>query len=202
MKRNVFMLLGVCVMMFACSPSTQIVKKWKDPSFTPENYEPFKKVLVIAHINNETSNRIAEDKIVESMKTPAVQAYSILTPADTSKLAIDEKLQKNGIDGLLVMHVTSVNKSLNYQPPTYYGGFYGYRGFYGYGYSSPGYVTEDQTYYVETSIYSVKSNKMIWSATTSSFNPTQLDKTLEDIISAIKMELANEGFISTDTGTN
>jgi hypothetical protein len=195
MKLKVIAPLGLLFLMLACTPSTQMVRTWKDPGLTPENLEPFKKVIVIARIGNETSNRIAEDKIVASMKTPAVPSYSILTLADTNEVAIDAKLQENGIDGMLVMLLSDVNKTLNYQPGTYYGGYYGYRGFYSYGYATPGYLTEDKTYYVETSIYSLISGKMMWSGTTTTLNPTQLDQTLDDIIAAIKMELTSEGFI-------
>ena len=195
MKLKVIAPLGLLFLMLACTPSTQMVRTWKDPGLTPETLEPFKKVIVIARIGNETSNRIAEDKIVASMKTPAVPSYSILTQADTNEVAIDAKLQQNGIDGMLVMLLSDVNKTLNYQPGTYYGGYYGYRGFYSYGYATPGYLTEDKTYYVETSIYSLISGKMMWSGTTTTLNPTQLDQTLDDIIAAIKMELTSEGFI-------
>ncbi len=116
MKLKVIAPLGLLLLMIACTPSTQMIRTWKDPSLTPETLEPFKKVMVIARIGNETSNRIAEDKIVASMQTPGVPSYSIITLADTNEIAIDAKLQKNGIDGLLVMMLTDVNKTLNYQP--------------------------------------------------------------------------------------
>ena len=195
MKLKAFAPFGLLLFIMACTPSTQMIRTWKDQGLTPGNLEPFKKVMVIARIGNETSNRIAEDKIVANMKTPAVPSYSIITLADTNEVAIDAKLQENGIDGLLVMVLTDVNKTLNYQPGTYYGGYYGYHGFYGYGYGSPGYLTEDQTFYVETSIYSLISGKMMWSGTTTTLNPKQLEQTLDDIIAAIKMELTAEGMI-------
>lgn len=195
MKLKVIAPLSLLLFLLACAPSTQMVRTWKDPSLTPESMEPLKKIMVIARIGNETSNRIAEDKIVASMQTPGVQSYSIITLADTNEVAIDAKLQKNGIDGLLVMMLTDVNKTLNYQSGSYYGGYYGYRGFYGYGYGSPGYLTEDQTFYVETSIYSLISGKMLWSGTTTTLNPSQLNQTLDDIINTVKMELTNEGLI-------
>ena len=200
MKLKVIAPLGLLLLMLACTPSTQMVRVWKDPSLTPGTLEPFKKVLVIARIGNETSNRIAEDKIVASMKTPAVPSYAIITAADTNEIAIDAKLQKNGVDGMVVMMLTDVNKTLNYTPPTYsggyYGGYYGYRGFYSYGYASPGYLSEDQTFYVETSIYSLLTGTMMWSGTTTSLNPTQLDQTLDDIINAVKNQLIGEGIIT------
>ncbi len=76
------------------------------------------------------------------------------------------------------------------------GSYYGYRGYYGYGYSSPGYLSEDQTFYVETSIYSLLTGKMMWSGTTTSLNPTQLDQTLDDIINTVKNQLIGEGIIT------
>ena len=200
MKIKVIIPLGLLLLMLACTPSTQLVRTWKDPSLTPGSLEPFKKVLVIARVGNETSNRIAEDKIVASMQTPAVQSYAIIQPGDTNAVAIDAKLQENGVDGMITMMLTDVNKTLNYTPPAYsggfYGGYYGYRGYYGYGYSSPGYLSEDQTFYVETSIYSLLTGKMIWSGTTTSLNPTQLDQTLDDIINAVKNQLIGEGIIT------
>jgi hypothetical protein len=39
---------------------------------------------------------------------------------------------------------------------------------------------------------------MLWSGTTSTLNPTELDQTLDDIIAAIRMELKAEGLIKED----
>jgi len=199
MKIKVLLPLILLVLMIACAPSTQLIGTWTDPDLGSATIQPFNKVLVIARISHETSNRIAEDKIVASVRTSAVPSYSILLQGDTSQAAVDAKLQKEGIDGLIVMSLREVNKSLNYQPPTYYGGYhggyYGYRGYYGYGYGSPGYLTEDQTFYVETSIYSLVTGKMIWSGTTATLNPTELEKTLDDIIIAVRNELTRKGLI-------
>jgi len=200
MKLKIFAPLSLLILMIACAPSTQLIGTWTDPELNGETLQPFNKVLVIARISHETSNRIAEDKIVASIKnSAAVPSYSILLQGDTSQAVVDAKLQKEGIDGLIVMSLKEVNKSLNYQPPTYYGGYYGgyygYRGYYGYGYGSPGYLTEDQTFYVETSIYSLVTGKMLWSGTTATLNPKQLEQALDEIITAVRNELSRKGLI-------
>lgn len=190
MKTNVILLSCIAWLMVACSPSTQLTKSWTDPSVTPETVKPFKKVLVIARVNDETSNRIAEDKIVAQVKAEnAVPSYAFLSPADTAKKVVNAKLQEAGFDGLIVMRLTEVNKSLDYQPGT------GYRGFYGGFYGSPGTLSEDQTFYVETSIYSLETEKLLWSGTTSTFNPSQFDKAIDDIIYTIKTELTKKGLL-------
>jgi hypothetical protein len=104
---------------------------------------------------------------------------------------VEERLKKDGFDGVVVMRLADVDKSTSYVPGTTYGGWYGYRGWYG----SPGYYQEDKTYYVETNFYSLQSNKLLWSGTTSSLNPSKLDNTIDQIIAALKEQLQKQGFI-------
>lgn len=197
-------------LMLACSTSTKLVNVWVDPDLTSEPIEPFKKVLVIARIKDGTTNRVVEDKIISTIKTPALPSYAFLLPSDTNQVAVDAKLKADGFDGLITMRLIDVNETLNYQQGSsgyyggaygggyggYYGGYYGGRpgGYYGY-YSTPGYYTQDKTFYVETSIFSLKINKLLWSGTTTSLNPTQLDTTLDQIIYAIRKDLIKEGLI-------
>ena len=104
-------MIGVLV---SCSPSTQITKSWSDPSLTPGNVKPFKKILVIARIKDMTSNRIAEDKIVSEIKNSiAVPSYDYLQTGDAVRSKVDAKVKKDGFDGLIVMKLTEVNKSLD-----------------------------------------------------------------------------------------
>jgi len=48
---------------------------------------------------------------------------------------------------------------------------------------------------VETNFYSLKENKLLWSGTTSTLNPTSLEKGMDQIISAIKFDLQKKGFL-------
>ncbi|MCD4683297.1 MAG: hypothetical protein K8R86_08460 [Bacteroidales bacterium] len=206
MKLKALLPLILIALMFACSPSTKLINTWVDPSLTSETVKPFEKVLVIARVKDETSNRITEDKIVAKINTPALPSYGFLLPSDTNQMVVDEKLKKDGFDGLITMRLTEVNETLNYQQGSggYYGGHYGgyyggyYRGrpggYYGY-YSTPGYYTQDKTFYVETSIISLETGKLMWSGTTTTLNPIQLDETLDDIIYTIRKELMKQGLI-------
>ncbi|MFZ4708205.1 MAG: hypothetical protein ACOYMF_19530, partial [Bacteroidales bacterium] len=187
-------------LMFACSPATKLEKSWADPSFN-SSMKPFTKILVIAPLRDQNSQRIAEDKIVLKLKkgVVGVQSYHYLQPADTAQSLVQSKLMKDGFDGIILMHLTTVEKSTSYTQGTYYGGYYGYhgygyRGYYGGGYS-PGYYSEDKTFLVETNFYSVKESKLLWSGTTSTLNPTSLNETLDQIIYSIQYELQQKGLI-------
>jgi len=190
MKTKTFISVCIIGLMIACSPATQITKSWTDPSWKSGSTMPFKKVLVVAPFKDASSRRIAEDKIVASItKVEAVPSYNYIQPADTVQGKLDQKMKKDGFDGIILMRLTDVNKSVSYNQGTSYGGWYGYR------YSTPGYYSEDKTFYVETNFYSLDQKKLLWSGTTSTLNPTQFDQTLDEIITAIRTELLTKGLI-------
>lgn len=189
MKLNALLTFSLIGLMFACGPTTKLEKSWADPSFSLKP-SPYKKVLVVAPLKDATSQRIAEDKIVKQIKAGAgVQSYSYLKTTDTDEKLLQAQLIKDGFDGIIVMHLTDVEKSVTYNPGTSYGGWYGYRTY------TPGYYTEDKTFLVETNMYSVKDDKLMWSGTTSSLNPTSFDKSMDEIIYAIKTELQKKGIL-------
>ncbi len=204
MKIKLLISIILTGLMFACGPSTKLEKSWADPSFNA-NMQPFTKVLVIAPLRDANSQRIAEDKIVMKLQkgVVGVQSYSYLQPNDTAVTFVESKLKKDGFDGIILMRLTTIEKSLSYNPGTsyggYYGGYYGYRGYgyggyYGGGYA-PGYYSEDQTFLVETNFYRISDRKLLWSGTTSSLNPTSLNSTLDEIIYTIKYDLQKKGLI-------
>lgn len=210
MKQKVLLTLSLIAIIMACTTPTKLINVWVDPSLTAENIEPFKKVLVIAKIRDETSNRITEDKLVAKLNMPAYPSYGWLLPSDTNQIEVDKKLKEKGFDGIIAMRLTDVNETLNYQQGSggyyaggyggYYGGYYGGMpgGYYGH-YSTPGYYTQDKTFYVETSIFSLTTGKLMWSGTTTTMNPTELDKTLDEIIYAIRSKLKEQGLIKNDS---
>ena len=54
MKLKAFLPLSLIVLLLACSPATKLVNTWVDPALTSETVKPFKNVLVIASIKDET----------------------------------------------------------------------------------------------------------------------------------------------------
>jgi hypothetical protein len=152
--------------------------------------QSYKKILVMGLLKDESTRRIAEDKMVAAFKNvTAVQSYSYLQPSDTIRSEVEDKLKKDGFDGVVIMRLADVDKSVSYVPGTGYGGWYGYR------YSSPGYYQEDKTFYVETNFYSLPDTKLLWSGTTSSLNPNKLDRTIDDVINTLKGQLQKQKLI-------
>jgi hypothetical protein len=205
MKIKLFLSAVVIGLMVGCSPSTQIVKSWTDPSLNGATVQAYNKVLVIAQLKDDSSRRIAEDKIVASSpRGNFVASYNYFKQGQQDQNLVVNELLKDSIEAIILMRLTDISKSTDYvQGTSYYGGWgrgYGYYGGYGYGYGgsmygTPGYYEENKTYYVETNIYDVKSNKLLWSGTTSTLNPTKANGAIDAIILAVKTELNNKGLI-------
>jgi hypothetical protein len=198
-------------LMVACATTTQLRKSWSDPSLAGSPVKPFNKVLVLVALKNEMSQRVAEDQLVSLIKNgTAVQSYSYLTPADTSKKEIVEKLIKDGFDGIITMRVKAVVQTKTTNPGTSYGNWYStsyYTG-YGYGYSatyvvgssgnngpSTVDVNSGKDYIIETNIYSLEKRMLLWSGSTASLKPNKIESAMNGIVSTIRKELQKKGFI-------
>src|SRR6187551_3270177 len=95
---------------YACS-STTMQSSWKAPgaSYTKEQ---FKKVMVVALFKDETTRRIAEDKIVA--KNPAFRASYMNLGKDQQNM--DEAtfkafVAKEGYDAVLTLHLVDIQNS-------------------------------------------------------------------------------------------
>ncbi|PZF74401.1 lipoprotein [Taibaiella soli] len=220
MKKSI-LILCAAALVAGCSPSTKLENSWRDPAVTI-NSTTFNKIMIAALLKNESTRRSVEEQLTERLKGKGYPSYMMLmvkdmTPENEEKLK--QKFTEKGIDGAIVMRLVDVNKKVEYvpgstsvsaayampygaapygvNPYTYNGGFYGYYGMSYASYSSPGYYQESKTYYVETSVFSLKDNKLIWAGTTSSSNPDNLDKMIHDIAGVISYQMRAEGFIST-----
>lgn len=205
-----YLVLFVAVLTLSgCGSNTSIVNSWRDPKITVAQ-EHFKKVLVVALVKDEASRRITENRIAAS--NPIFKTSYQYLNETTKQLTQEQKLkilQDENFDGVVTMRLVSTDKETSYVPGTYtgmyYGGFDGmYTGMYGYGFGNwygmyspnfydPGYYQETTSYMVETNIFSLKENKLIWTGTTKSEYVTDLGQTVDAIMQAVVGEMKKDG---------
>lgn len=205
-----YLVLFVAVLALSgCGSNTSIVNSWRDPKITVAQ-EHFKKVLVVALVKDEASRRVTENRIAAS--NPIFKTSYQYLNETTKQLTQEQKLkilQDESFDGVVTMRLVSTDKETSYVPGTYtgmyYGGFDGmYTGMYGYGFGNwygmyspnfydPGYYQETTSYMVETNIFSLKENKLIWTGTTKSEYVTDLGQTVDAIMQAVVGEMKKDG---------
>ncbi len=207
--KNYLILLILILSLSGCGSNTTIVNSWRDPKITVAQ-EHFKKVLVVALVKDEASRRIAENRIAAS--NPIFKTSYQYLNETTKQLTQEQKLkilQDENFDGVVTMRLVSTEKETTYVPGSYtgmyYGGFDGlYSGMYGYGFGNwygmyspafydPGYYQESTYYMVETNIFSLKENKLIWTGTTRSDYVTDVGQTVDAIMQAVVKEMRKDG---------
>jgi hypothetical protein len=208
MKKILVLLTGI-VLVSCGVTNTTIVSSWRDPESTASK-EQFKKIMVVALLKNETTRRVVEDQITSKNKlfhsSHMLFTKTNLEYTTKQKLSI---LDSEGYDGVITMRLVDTKKETNYVPGTntsfYYGGIYGvmYGGYYGgwYDMYSPNYYDlgfyQESTYYiVETNVFSLKNNKLIWTGTTSSSNVIDVSQTVDNIIIEVTKEMRKDGFMA------
>jgi hypothetical protein len=217
--KNIFIAL-VCICLTSCGSNTTIVSSWRDPNSTLAT-ENFKKVIVVALAKDESTRRSTENRIAAINSAVLIPSYSYLNQANLN-LTKEEKLsilQTEGFDGAITMRFIKADKETQYVPGTasYYGGMgypgmgYGYMGGYGMGYGAgfggwygayapayytPGYYQDNTYYYIETNIFDLKNNKLVWSATTKSLDVSDTSTTVDEIMQACVNQMKADGYMS------
>jgi|RhiMethySRZTD1v2_1073278.scaffolds.fasta_scaffold356032_1 hypothetical protein len=197
-------LLGA-VLLAGCASTSTFQSKWKDPAATPLEFRN-QKVVAIVLLKDENKRRLAEDRLAQQIAVRGAQGrtmYSLLPGATAG----DEKqaravLEAEGVKGAIVMRPVSVDKEVRVTEPyegSTYASFWG--GYYGYGfslsYSSPreATVTEKKTVYVETLVYSLAQNRLVWGGQSKSVDPATLAELINQLSAATTTALLKEGLI-------
>jgi len=200
--------LFVASALLAACASTGFVSTWKAPDAQPLQLQGAK-VAAVVMVNNEASRRVAEDKLASEITARGgvgVPMYSIYPDTKPSnEPAARAALEQAGMQGIVVMRPVSVEKEVSSTPVTYSAPMYrGYWGaYYGAGWGTPwglatvsgGDIHTDTIVQVETLVYSLKQNKLVWGGQSKLTNPSSIDKTIEKLATAAAKELQKEGLI-------
>lgn len=201
-KSALFVALAVSLILSSCGSSTSIVSSWKDPSYKAGS-EKFEKVLAMVLTRNETSRRSAEDKL--NQRHPRfIQSYMIFPDLESVKdeQRAEKALKEAGFDGILTLRLISKDAKQTYVPGSASPGYWGYHGAYWGGYYNPGYYQTDVNYYIECNVFSLKSDKLLWTGITSTTNPSSIDQTVNEVLYSLKNQMIKDGLIEKPTTTS
>jgi hypothetical protein len=205
-----FLGLIVALLLVSCGgTNTVVLDSWKDPSTTIEK-ENFKKVLVIALVKNDLVRKRIESRFKEINPIFYPSNHFLNEKSGVDKEMLLKLLKSENADGVLTMRLVDVTNETSYVPgttSTYYNA--GYMNTYGYGtmfggwyglyspmYYSPGYYVENSYYIVETNIFSLESNKLIWSAVTKTLQFSDIEGGLDDILASLAEQMRKDGSLS------
>jgi len=189
------------VFLTGCS-QTKVTSVWVDPEYQGDGID---NVFVVGVSKDGGLRRIFEDEFVSLFKERGVTAtssYRLVPDEDLrDEKILDDKVNASGSDTILMTRLIDIRKDTQYVPPDYvyapppyyYGGWHGY---YNRAYMvSPGYTVEYETAVLETNLYDLKSDKLIWSARSDAPTDGNMGKHIKDFAKSIISQLAEAKLI-------
>ena len=210
-------LMLVALLVAACS-STTMSGSWSDPAFTKKA----KNVYIIGISKDETRRRIFEDTFGRQLTSQGIKTFSsyrdLPNNQEADREAIAQRMTEVGCDSVIITQlintrketVTSPGRVSGYSSGPYYGGRRG-GGYYGGGgrynnwgsyYGSrtdityqPPTSTEFVIATVESVMYDLESEEMIWSGQLETVIEGNFEKMVQDFVDTVSKDLAEKGII-------
>src|SRR5512143_2304823 len=192
------MIVCVCLLIFtlftciSCATTT-LTAVWKGESYKGS----VRKMAVIGVSKKPVIRNLFEDECVRELRargTDAVASYTFL-PFDqlANKEAVHSKIRELGADAVLMARLVDTKSVQTYIPgqvyvvPSYY---YGWGGYYGNVFATPGHTVQDEYAYLETNVYDVKTEQLIWSARSETWMADSDQETIKSFIGVIIARLS------------
>lgn len=169
-----------------------VTDAWKDPSFAGP---PAQHVLVLGVARSTTTRHVFEDAFAAQLRAAGVDATSSYTKTgdDETEAKIKDLVDRSGADALLVTRLQRVQQKVNVSGGAYYtGGFYGW---YGGAYASSPTVTQYDEVTLETTVWSAKSEKMVWAVTTKNIGTTDVEGKTRSLAQELIPKMKADGVI-------
>ena len=182
--------------------ATKFTSTWKAPGVTGVAFAG-QKVAALVISDDQSLRMSGEEALTRELTARGVQgiaSYRIVPPEELKdKDKARGWFERSGVYGVVAMRPISAEKVQTWQPSVwsqpYYSSLWSY---WGYGWGAiydPGYVREDQLVVVETLIYSVPNNALIWAAMTETTNPKDLGRFVHDVVDAAAKEMRKQGIV-------
>jgi len=187
--------LGI-IFLTACSSSTQVVEQWADTEFNGK----LKNLLVISLNESADSRQVFEKGFLLELSNRKIQAkasYTLLPDYESlDKETVKAAITGSSIDGVIVLRPVKVTKEERHvqaqSEGTRYDEFYAYVGDYRPTYDS--YTTQDTVVHLETNLYAVRGEQLIWTGKTETFNPTDVHVLIAELAEKVIAQILQTGF--------
>lgn len=206
-KITVFTSLFIILVFIAGCSTTSLVNRWSDPKYTGPALE---KILVIGIIKDDIQRRSFEEefsKLISSNGRAGIASYTLMPDLQSAdqKEEVLAVVDKVGADGVMIVTLQGVSKeqrdvppSVNYMPSAGFGYGMGMYGYYGMSHNTvytPGYTVTDTVVRLDTKLFAVSTEKMIWAGKTESFNPSSAQTVISELATVVTSDMKKSGMI-------
>jgi hypothetical protein len=186
--------------------STSFKASWAAPDARPVSGVG-KKVAALVFTQEKSSRYASETALARELTRRGAEGIPAYTVVPEELLKDKDKakvyFEKAGISGVVAMRVVGKDKEMTSTPSTwsatpYYGSFWG-GGYYGWGWGGmydPGYIRTDTIVSVETLVYDLTQDKLIWAGQSNTTNPSKVDAFIRELVTAAAAEMKKAGLLA------
>ena len=180
--------------------STKFQSVWKSPDAASVSFAGQKVAALI--IDKDESLRVAgEESLARELTARGMQGVASYRIVPKEELQSADKArgwyERAGVQGVVVLKVVSDQKRKSYTPSMWSSGYYtSLWGYYGYGWGAvydPGYISIDRVVSLETLIYSVPKNTLMWAGVSETDNPKEAAKVIAEVVKQAVKEMHDQG---------
>jgi len=222
--KKLLMIFVAGLILAGCAPSTELRISWKTGDYPPKKYSKIGILALLksneARIDVETgvANALAAKGIRSAVTWDIWQFANNKEIMDKMNLTqeqlrevIKKKVADQKMDALLVISMfdafkesryvpgKSVSVGVGFSPGMYPAYGYPYYGYVGYSFetmSTPGYYEDVSTYFVESNLYDIASENLIWTGQTSTKMESDLETEAQKFALTIVRGMFQDGVLA------
>ena len=207
----------LCLFAVSACSNTKLTQTWSDPDFSAS----YNDIMIVGISESEQLRRAYETYFADHIRDRGIQSLASYKLIDhkseleigqdkySFRTIVESAIKGSDIDAVLITHLVSIEDeeiyrpSLDYQPAygpvyyttVYYGNMHGYHGYVTTYVQQPGYFTHEQTYILETNLYDVKTEELVWTTRSETFAPESMDDAIKELTGQIIDDLVSRKII-------
>ncbi len=198
--------VGAALMLFAgtaiAASDPKFTSSWNAPDAAGTSFVG-KKVAAMVMTKDQNLRISGEEQLVRELNARGLQGVATyrMMPQEESTSAEKARpwIERAGIEGVVALRPLSAERVRTYSPATWtttsYSTLWGY---YGYGWTSyydPGGVRDDTTLVVETLVYSVPRDMLVWAGISTTTNPKEAQAFISSLVKAAIKEMKKKHLV-------
>ena len=203
MSYSRFLLVALAIVIglgVSVAAKTKFSSVWKAPDAATVSFAG-KKVAALV-IDKDDSLRVAgEEALVRELTSRGIQGVASyrMMPKELAHDPAQAKIwyEKAGVEGVVAFRVVNDDRRRTVVPSTWTTAYYSTLwGYYGYSYGAvftPGYTRDERIISLETLIFSVPKNTLMWAGLSETENPKDGAKVVTEVVKEAVKEMQKQG---------
>ncbi len=163
-----------------------------------------RKVAALVITTDNSLRMSAEEALVRVLETRGVRAVATWRMIPREELQNKDRaqqwFQEAGVEAIVVLRPIRMERNVTEYAPQWTSSSYGtFWGYYGYGTTvayTPGHTESETTVVVETIVYSLTANALLWGAVSETRDPKGMDAYMKQLVGEAAKEMRKAGLIA------